>query len=273
MAKNIIFAHANGFPPAAYKSLLSQFEAYNISPIAFRPLHLNSKPEELKSWNLFKDELISHIRDSKLETPLHAIGHSMGANSIILAAIERPELFRSITLIEPVMLPKWIFKTVRLLPYFIRKKIIPPSKVAFKRTDTFSNKDAVFSYYRAKPVFKKISDTILWDYINAAFIPTQKGEVTLRYTKEWEGRIYNYVANLWPLLPKIKCPLLIMRAQHSDAFFDNEWRLVQREVPNAQFTYYPNNGHLVPFEAPQQVGQDILSFLSNPQSISPQARM
>lgn len=258
--ETMVFAHANGYAPQAYVELHEYLkETLDIHSIEFTPLQYGSDPLIAKDWHFFKDELIKFIEDN-FDVPVMGMGHSLGAISTLLAASERPDLFSKIVLLDPVLLPKHILRWTFLLPLWIKKKYVPVSKVALKRKDIFENLEDVFTYYRRKSVFKRLSDKTLRAYVDNGFV--QLGEqVTLRYTKEWESHVYASVVNSWPIIPRINISTLAIRGIESDVINDNSW-LHWHEIHNkTSFVEIANAGHLVPLEQPLAVADAIKSWM------------
>ena len=71
----LIFAHANGYPPACYEPFFDQLTGNKVLAMHQRPLWRNSEPSELKDWRPLSDDLIRFIDEQKLDKAI-AIGHS-----------------------------------------------------------------------------------------------------------------------------------------------------------------------------------------------------
>lgn len=257
---SMIFAHANGFSHQCYIELHELLkDTFSINSIEFSPFKKGSDHRKLKTWHLFKEELIQFI-ETQYNTPVIALGHSLGAVSIILAAVERPELFSRIILMDPVILPKNTFRAMEWLPIYLKLKLAAPSKIAMNRRDVFESYAAVFDYYRSKKVFARLSDRTLRAYVEFGFVAHEKG-VKLRYSKEWEARVYATAVNPWPYLPVVKVPTLAIRGSDSNVISEESWQEWKTLQSSAQFVEIPDSGHLVPLEQPGIVAAEILRFL------------
>lgn len=257
----IHFAHANGFPPNVYKTLVSHFTDTNyLIGIEARPLWLGHHPNDFKSWLTATEDLIEFL-DGKNLKGIVAMGHSFGAICTLLAAVKRPDLFKQLVLIEPVILPKWYYPLTAILPEFIVKKINPVVEKTLNRTDEWSSKQAVFNQFRKKSVFSKIDDENLWNYVNAA-TTTFQGKEQLTFTKEWEAQIYLTITNPWGALKEIDIPFLVIRGETSDTIFPNVWKQIKQSNPKGTYVEMKDCGHLVPLEKPTELAEIIKNFLS-----------
>ena len=246
------FSHANGFPPMAYRAFLEPFtESHEVIASVHRPLW-NSEhvvdPDSIDSWKVFGDDLLGLV--SSQREPVVSVGHSMGATAILMAAVQQPELFRAVVLIEPVLVPRqYLFA----LGFFRRfsKDTIPLVRKTLNRVDQWSSRDEAFEHFRPKKVFKGIADEVLWDYVKHGVHETDSGDVRLAYSKEWEARCYTLGFNLWRLLPQVSVPVLAIRGTHSDTIFPAAWTKWQSMSPRHDFLDIDEAGHLLPLERPE----------------------
>ena len=98
------FLHANGFPPDAYRTLLSLIEnKYNIKSMLLRPLWKeNGEIKKINNWNIFLNDFLDYSNKNKTQENV-GIGHSIGGNILIRAAIRNKNLFKSIVLLDPTI--------------------------------------------------------------------------------------------------------------------------------------------------------------------------
>ncbi len=187
------------------------------------------------------------------------IGHSLGGVTSWLASLKRPDLFSQLILIDPVILRLNKSRGVSWLPYALKKKYIPIVKIAANRRDIWNNKQAVIDHLGAKKLFKRFDPDVFEDFLKYGF-KMNKEQLTLSYSREWEARVYASPPDLWPLLPKNKVPLTIIRAQYSDVIDDLGWAQIQTTTSNATFVQMDKVGHLIPFEQPEELG-DLVNII------------
>ena len=254
------FSHANGYPPLAYKALLSQFELnYQVVASLHRPLWpVVEKPESMRSWKqLGKDvqDLLADARD-----PVISVGHSMGSAAILMAAVEKPEYFRKIVLIEPVIVPRFATFILGALP-MLAKHAWPLARQTINRVDSWTTRDAAYEHFRPKGVFKRISDDVLWDYVNAGTVLNELGEYKLVFSREWELQCYLKVYNCWKLFEMLRVPSLIIRGSDSNTLSRKAWNRLRKISPKSEYIEIPNSGHLVPFERPEFLMSKIIDWI------------
>ena len=260
------FLHANGYPPACYEPLFDLLRSqYHVFGMTLRPLWPESKPEDLRDWNPLSDDLLRFLDEQKAG-PLISMGHSIGAIVTLRAALQQPERFRALILLDPVLfLPSRIYAWNLARAVGLAYRLHPLINGALKRRRTFDDLDTVFRGYRKREIFRYFSDESLRIFIAGMVKPRADGGFELAYSPEWESRIY-YTGiwrdmELWRGLPSLKVPTLIIRGAETDTFLEAAGRLVKRKQPKVQAVTVPQSTHLVPLERPQQVFDIMQSFL------------
>lgn len=257
----IHLAHANGFPTGSYRLLAQELtKTHHVIGMESRPLWPNSDWKSFQTWKTAADDLIRFL-DAKQLKGIIGAGHSFGAVATIIAANKRPDLFSKLILIEPVILPKWIYLFSAVAPHWLQKRINPVAKKAAKRTDAWDNREAAFNQFREKKVFSKMRDDALWDYVNSGTELSSDDKIKLRFSKEWETRVYLTVSNPWDELPKLTIPFILFRGETSDTITKKVWQDSQSLKTKSTFIEMEDCGHLVPFEKPNQLAQQIQEFL------------
>jgi len=126
IGRPFLFIHANGYPPETYRSFLTHFlDKYQVITLSLRPFLPDSDPINLKDWRDFRDDYLDFIddqvskkrfgRSKTIDPQVIGVGHSVGAMTNLMAAIERPNLFKALVLIEPVLFPRWRGILMRVL--------------------------------------------------------------------------------------------------------------------------------------------------------------
>ena len=254
------FAAANGYPPGAYRAFLEPFcENHEVIASLHRPLwEAPPEIESFRSWDVLGEDVGELV--SQLQQPVISVGHSMGTAAILMAAVQRPEMFKSLVLIEPVIVPRRYLLGMSFFRRF-RPEVIPLVKRTLSRVDQFSSRQEAFDHYRPKRVFRQISDTVLWDYVQHGIKESEPGVFTLAYSRDWEARCYTLVHNLWRLLPQLRVPTLAIRAQDSNTLAVSSWNKWQSMSSDVDFMEIEEAGHLVPFEKPEQLASTILDWI------------
>jgi len=262
----IVFSHANGYPPGTYRQLLESIsQGYRLYAMEMRPLWQKYSRNVIKNWDPLSTDLIRFIDQIKTK-PVTGIGHSMGGTATLLAALQFPSYFRSIILIDPVFfLPAfnilWNIISLVKLDY----QLHPLIKGTLRRKAIFKSKQEMFANYRTKTVFEKISDTVLWDYVNSLAIMNEEGAYNLIYPPEWEAWIYATGSKsdrlIWRNIAYLKVPSLIIRGEQSNTFLKSTADRVNKKNPEVKIITVPDAGHLIPLEYPDRVSTLIKEFL------------
>lgn len=254
------FAHANGYPPGCYRQFLTLLGTrYTVRAIHHRPLWSDMDPWQMRDWRLVTGDLIA-LFDAQGWRDVIGVGHSLGGVATMYAALERPDLFRALILLDPVFLPSPWLAHVRANP-MASPEMHPLVAGALRRRDFWASEQEAFERFRPKPIFQSLSDAALWDYTRAILKATDGG-YTLAYPREWEARFYSLPpTDVWECVPRLSHPTLAVRGAESDTLHPEAWALWQTLQPQATFVELPAVGHLMAMEQPALVAQTILNYL------------
>jgi pimeloyl-ACP methyl ester carboxylesterase len=258
----IHLAHANGFPPGAYRQLaMALTDTYHVVGLPARPLWPGSDPAGVPDWHPLADDLLRAFDALQLSAIL-AVGHSLGGVLTLWAAIARPDLFRAVVLVEPVILPlTWLcyMRLLRRLGLAARQPLV---QGALHRRRVWPSRQDCFAHLRAKSVFARWSDDALWDYVNSGTCLREDGTVKLRYPPEWEAHIFSTApVDIWHGVHRLTVPALLLRGEHSQTFMPAAQARLVRRLPQCQSVTVADAGHLVPMERPAETARLIGEFL------------
>lgn len=256
------FAHANAYPPGSYRLFLNALaKNFQVLAIKHRPLWPTAQPEEMKSWHRIADDLVAFFDQQNLRGVI-GVGHSLGGVATMIAAVKRPELFSQIVLIDPVFLAPHLLAIVEERVQNQEEPFeFPMVSVAQRRRDWWSSRAAAYEHLRPKPVFARLSDEAMWDFINYGLADDTNGGVRLAFPKAWEARIYSIPPTfIWDYVPQISQPTLAIRATESDTLFPLAWQHWQQIQPQATFMELPDTTHLLTMEKPEQVASLIVHW-------------
>ncbi|MBN1252501.1 MAG: alpha/beta hydrolase [Bacteroidales bacterium] len=248
---NAHFYGANGFPLGVYtefiKNLSNKFDLTCLSLRACWP-NIGNAPKQT-NWEIYADDLIAFLEQNFTE-PIIAIGHSQGATASIIAASKRPDLFKSLIIIEPASVSrKWEY-ILKLVPYFI-KKTQQPIKSALEKQDIWNSRDEFYKFIRKNKAYKRVSDKVLEDFAKFGLEKTENGKFKLSFSLEWEAANYSIAPSIWKYLKKINLPIQVIAGKPS-IFFSNELREKWKQIaPNSLMSVNEQFGHLFPLEAPE----------------------
>ena len=257
-------AHANGFPPGSYRPLAETLtDRYRVIALPSRALWPGSRPERVHDWRTFTDDLIQGLDELELRGIL-GIGHSIGGVLTMWAAIRRPNLFRAVVLIEPVILPPvWLLmlRVMRRLGLYWRQPLV---QGALRRKQFWPSQQACYESYRNKPLFANWPEASLRAYVEVGTRRRAEGQVELVYSPEWEARIFATApVDVWHDVPKLRTPALVIRGGQTNTFRPECQARMERLLPGARYVVISGAGHLVPLERPTETGAAIRAFLES----------
>ena len=255
----VLFAHANGYPPASYRTLLEPLsKSFRVLTVEHRPFWDAGPAPRTQPWTVYADDLLTTL-ERELDEPLFLLGHSMGAVIGMLAALKNPQRFRGLVALDPVLLPFNIWLPSQILRAV--GKELPMVRQALGRPRHFDSHDAAFAFYRSKRPFQRISDDVLWDYVRAGHAPAASGGVDLRWTGAWEACVYRSAPSMFRRLGGLRIPMLGIVGRDSAVFRPESIARWRRAVPEVEVQTV-EGGHLVPLENPAPCARLIEEFLS-----------
>ena len=273
----LIFLHANGYPPEAYRTFLEPFlNTYQVSAIYMRPFWPGSNPEDFRDWLGFRDDYLDYLHARKVNIQrsgtitktrkIIGVGHSVGAMSTIMAAIKEPDHFKALVLIEPVLFSRLRGIFMRLIsPLKLTRRFHPLVKRTLKRKTRFPDLETMYQNYRKKPIFNRLSDVVLKDYVQGLASRNPDESISLGYSPEWEARIYEIsgIADwyVWRNLSRVDLPVLVIRGAITDTLWASTLDQMVNKLPHGKPYTMEGAGHLTPLEEPQLTAGIIREFL------------
>ena len=244
------FYHANGFPVGVYNPLVTRLsQSYNLSTLAWRATWPGTgKPPGRRDWQIYADDLIAFIEHNYNE-PIIGMGHSMGATCTVLAAEKRPDLFKSLVLIEPAMVSKPLALLVRLLPKAIMN-ITEPAKSTLNKQEYWDSREEFLAYCKEVRGYKRFNDEAFQAMAQYGVVDTDDGRFQLGFPKVWEAHNYTQPPNILANIERLKMPCLAIRGKPSVFFTEAMWKEWQARCPNTIFKEDLEFGHLLPLENP-----------------------
>jgi pimeloyl-ACP methyl ester carboxylesterase len=249
--KTAHFYHAAGFPLGVYSPLLSKLgQKFKLSALGIRATWpgIGLPPKRRDYWQSYADDLIAFI-EQECQSPIIGIGHSMGATCTIMAAEKRPDLFKTLVLIEPAMVSRSLARLIRLTPKVLMK-IIEPAKSTLKKIDIWVSREAFFDYCRQLRAYKRFSDKAFHVMAQYGVFETQDGRFHLCFPKLWEAHVYTQPPNVMTNLERLNIPCVAIRGKPSVFFTEALWQEWRNRCPNTVFKQNLAYGHLLPLESP-----------------------
>jgi pimeloyl-ACP methyl ester carboxylesterase len=261
----IYFSHANGFNGLTYKTLLNKISP-NQKIISYDlrghgKSTVPAKPERLKSWQRYRDDLISILE--KNNEPSTLIGHSLGGTTSLLVAFKRPELVSKIILIDPVLLPLTYWLGTKVVQSVgLIEKVHPMVKGALVRKKTWGSKEEAFQYFSGKKLFRKVIPEAINDYIDGGMKKINENLYELNCNPKWEAATFKLTSGgNWFSLKKSNVPTKIILTPNSVVCSEKSQKKLKKSIAKIEFVTLENTTHMLPLEDIDGVGNEILSFL------------
>lgn len=198
-----------------------------------------------------KHSFASHAKDlaeflKKLNIePAHLVGHSSGAYITLLAAIDHPELVRSLTLGEPPVMS--------LLPPPSPNDVNPFAKAL----EAFANNELekAVSYFLA---------VVTGDSSYFSRLSQLDRELMMMNTQEAKANIT--LENIMPPvtcndLKRINCPVLLLGGDKSPSFLPLIINKMEPCLTNKEKATLPNTSHGLEYENPLEFNKVVLGFI------------
>lgn len=258
-------AVANGFPPESYQPLIDRltphFDVFSVLP---RALWGESVPDNRLNWrDMGMRDLLAEWEALAVEQVI-AVGHSFGGVISLLAALEAPERFKALVLLDPTLFAPEIMRMIAQ-QYAHDPAALPLAVRALRRRRDFADMTSAFAYFRERELFADWSDESLWAHVHAGLIADGSGGLTLRWSPEWEAHIFSTAyLETWEAVPRLEAldlPVLVVRGEQSDTFSAASMTMLQSLLPKAECVQIPDQRHLFPLAAPSVTADLISTFL------------
>ncbi|SHF42566.1 Pimeloyl-ACP methyl ester carboxylesterase [Modicisalibacter ilicicola DSM 19980] len=254
----LVFAHANGFPGASYRSFLAplgtRFDLHPLERLGHDPAHPVSD-----NWPALRDELVRHL--NALETPVIGVGHSMGGVLMLMAADVMPDAFRCVVMLDsPLMVgvDALGLRTAKRLKLADR---VTPAGRSLGRRSTWPDREAMGHYLRRRALFKRFTDDALRDYIEGGTACRDDGSIELLFDPAVEVEIFRHLPDhLHGLARRLRVPLAMIAGEHSDLLKPSRRRRLRRHGVRVEQT---PGGHMFPMEFPDQARDTLLTTIDS----------
>lgn len=249
------FSHANGFPAPTYRSMLGLLEpTFRISTI--RALGMDPRHPPTEGWPHLARQVIEHVEGHHTQ-PVIGVGHSLGGFLTFMAAAARPDLFRSIILLDAPIIGAIKGRLLGATKAFgIVDRVTPAGTTRDRRSEWGSLAEAE-RHFRGKALFRSFAPEALRDYVRYGLVDDGR-KLRLMIDPAIEYQIYRTVPHdLHRSLARLKRPAGFIGGADSDVVR----RVGLSPMRRAGFAFRRvRGGHLFPLEHPKAAADAILEM-------------
>lgn len=252
MSRGVLhFSHANGFPAACYRKFFSCLEPdFRISSINC----IGHDPDYpvTEGWPHLVAQLIDHLA-AHCRGPVVGVGHSLGGYLTFMAAVQRPELFKCIVLLDAPILGYFKGTAFGMLKRLGLADRITPARVTRERRRDWSSVEDMIAHFRRRRIFRHFDADCLHDYASHGAV-AEGGRVRLLFDPEIEYQIYrSFPHDLVYYCNRLRLPAGFIGGRHSSEVHRVGLAHTRRSFRVKRI----EGGHLFPFERPQAAAEAV----------------
>jgi pimeloyl-ACP methyl ester carboxylesterase len=261
----LVFSHANGYPAGTYRVLFEAWRAAGMKVIAPEKFGHDPAFPVSSNWPRLRDQLIAFIDQQAPGEKVHLVGHSLGGYLSLLAACRRPDLARSVVLIDSPIVAGWRAHSVQVMKMSRLMQRAGPGRVSVRRRWQWPSAEAAYQHFAVKHAFARWPPEVLRDYIAAGTEPDPAvpGGVRLAFRREVETHIYNTLPHdLQRLLRRHppRCPVAYLAGTRS-AEGRQAGLAATRALVHERLAWIEGT-HLFPMERPAETAAAVLALLA-----------
>ncbi len=266
-----LLAPANGFPPQVYAPLAGALRpALGLWGWVPRPMRADGPPPPDLQWSDLAREYAEHL-DDVAPGPVIGLGHSLGGVMTLMAAVLRPEKFRAVVLLDPVIFEPRVLRAIRAwqrqgAPAESAFPLARLKRGALRRRRIFPSPEEALSHFRSRPLFRDWHPQALEAYVRHGLKPVSSPSSTvqwhLAYDPTWEAAIFAAVpTDVWRWVRRLRVPGLVLFGEFSEMGTSATRCLLQRRWSGVTVHVLPGRGHLFPMEHPAEAAKAVLVWL------------
>jgi len=254
-----VLVHATGFHGRVWDRLVQELPPdWRVLALELRGHGRSSKDGPFDRWEYFGQDLVEWLDHLELKDAI-AAGHSMGGWAVCYAALERPEAFRHLVLIDPTMNSPEFYEEHRY-----PDMESPADHPASRRRNEWANWQALYNRLQDREPYSLWQPAVLEDYCRFGVLPAPDGEgCVLACPPLVEASVYmnSWRAHLHPRLGEIAARVTILRARRrrlpklgqTDYASSPTWERLWELFQEAEDIHLPEFTHFLPMQDPATV--------------------
>lgn len=266
-APSVLLLHATGFHARLWDRVVAALlpGTHVIAP-DHRGHGRSFKPASLSDWAATADALLPLV-DLFAGTPLVGCGHSMGGYALTRLAAERPDAFRHLFLIDPVIMEPALYASAADQP-------VPDAAAhpVARRRARWDGWEAMNAHFAQRPPYAHWQPEALADYCRYGLLPASDGEGwELACPPELEASVYLSAVRTDPRdwMERIAAPVSVIRARNGeranaiDFSLSPTWPELGVALGAVRDEQWGEHSHFIPMEAPARLAALIATELAN----------
>lgn len=254
----LVFAHANGFTGASYRSFLAPMaERFVLHPLERLGHHADYPVGP--NWLALRNELLAQLDD--IDAPVIGVGHSMGGVLMAMAAERAPERFRCVVVLDPPLmlgLDALAMKVAKRLGMIDR---VTPAGKSLGRRSRWSSREAMAGYLKTRGLFRHFTDEAMDDYVSGGSRLLEDGAVQLLFDPAIEVEIFRHLPDHLHGLPgRIEVPLALLAGERSELITPARRKRLMRHGVRIEMV---PGGHMFPMEHPDEAREALLTTIDS----------
>jgi pimeloyl-ACP methyl ester carboxylesterase len=247
-----LYAHATGFHGRCW------------SPVAARLPHMHNVAYDARGhgdtpigedwndgvdWHHYGDDAEYMAGRYSEHGSLVGVGHSMGGAALLMAALNRPELFRGLVIYEPIVLPPG-----HTIPSGAANYL---AEGARRRRRTFPSYENAIENFGSKPPLNIFPPEALEAYVRGGFRLGEDGAIHLKCSGRHEARTYEGSGShdTWQRLPELQVPVWLLSGAPEELQPSSRTKALAEMIPNSRYVQLDHLSHFGPMQAPDEIAQ------------------
>lgn len=261
----VLLVHATGFHARCWDQTVAALpDGYRVIAVDMRG-HGRSDKQGPYVWETFGRDLEELCEALELEDAI-GVGHSMGGHCVVRVAARRPESFRRLVLVDPVIMDPSLYGSHRF-------RDIPGAEdhPVARRRNEWASWQEMFDRFKDREPFSRWRPEVLEDYCRYGLLPRATGEgFELACPPLVEASVYMGSAetDIHDLIPTVSVPVTVLRApgrgpddtEVMDFSKSPTWPELARAFPHGRDVYLPELTHFIPMQEPELVAR----FIADP---------
>ncbi len=254
----LLFCHCTGGLGRLWEPVIRRLQGrYHCYAPDARGHGLSAKPVDWEAydWHYYTRDILALLDAMHLEGGILAVGHSAGATHLVDAALQRPERFRGLLLLDPVMAPANMQTQVELMCQALAER-------TRRRVTEFPTPAAAQARFSEKPPLSRWTEETLRLYVDQGLESGPDGVFTLRCPNEIEAWTYEWAAKqrIFDRIHELEVPVTLVTGDESDiAPFV---ALQAQSFGNLQACHSLPASHFIPQEVPTAVAELVDAWAS-----------